>query len=289
LPLSHHKIDPILLESLKKIVSDAIHEDVGTGDVTSLTIIPEDLEFSGQIVSRDAILVAGLPFLGVTFEMFDQRINFISNCQEGAYLQEGSILGTLNGPARSLLTIERTALNLLQYLSGIATLTRTYVDKIKGTGSILLDTRKTIPGMRLLSKYATKMGGAQNHRFGLYDGILIKDNHIAVCGSLREAVTRAKNNRKSNMLIEVECDTLEQVKEALRAEVDIIMFDNMTLDMMCEAVRMVDHQVKTEASGGVTLETIRSIAETGVDYISVGRLTQSAPAVDIGLDWSFSP
>ena len=185
---------------------------------------------------------------------------------------------------RGLLTAERTALNLLQVLSGIATLTRLYAARIEGTGCTLLDTRKTIPGLRRLSKYATRCGGARNHRMGLYDGVLIKDNHIAVCGGVGAAVRRAKAAGRPN--VEAECDTLEQVAEAVEAGADIVLLDNMAPDLLRQAVAIVAGRCKTEASGGVTLDTIRGIAETGVDFVSVGRITQSAPAVDIGLDWS---
>jgi nicotinate-nucleotide pyrophosphorylase (carboxylating) len=193
-------------------------------------------------------------------------------------------LAEMEGPARGLLTAERTALNLLQLLSGIATLTSQYVERIRGTGCTLLDTRKTIPGLRRLSKYATRCGGAANHRMGLYDGVLIKDNHIAVCGGVGEAVRRAKAQGRPN--IEAECDTLDQVAEAVEAGADIVLLDNMGPDILRRAVAIVAGRAKTEASGGVTLDTIRAIAETGVDFVSVGRITQSAPAVDIGLDWS---
>ena len=198
----------------------------------------------------------------------------------------GAILAEMDGPAGGLLTAERVALNLLQALSGIATLTRKYVDCIAGTNCTLLDTRKTIPGLRLLSKYATRCGGARNHRIGLYDGILIKDNHIAICGGITAAVTRAKAAKAQDIKVEVECDTLVQVAEAVEAGADIVLLDNMNPDMLRLAVALVGGRCRTEASGGVNLDTIRAIAETGVDFVSVGRITQSAPAVDIGLDWS---
>jgi nicotinate-nucleotide pyrophosphorylase (carboxylating) len=193
------------------------------------------------------------------------------------------VITLLEGPAAGLLTAERTALNLLQHLSGIATLTRRYADAIAQSKAILLDTRKTIPGLRQLAKYATKLGGAQNHRMGLYDGVLIKDNHIAVCGGVTQAVERAK--AATDLTVEVECDRLDQVADAVAAGADIILLDNMTTAQLREAVTLIAGRSKTEASGGVTLDSIAGIAATGVDFISVGRLTQSAPAVDIGLDW----
>jgi nicotinate-nucleotide pyrophosphorylase (carboxylating) len=209
---------------------------------------------------------------------------FTARVADGDQVAPGTVLAEMEGPARGLLTAERTALNLLQMLSGIATTTSHYAERIAGTGCTLLDTRKTVPGLRKLSKYATRCGGAMNHRMGLYDGVLIKDNHIAVCGGVGPAVRAAKSANLPN--VEVECDTLEQVAQACEAGADIILLDNMGPDMLRKAVALVAHRAKTEASGGVTLDTIRAIAETGVDYVSVGRITQSAPAVDIGLDWS---
>jgi nicotinate-nucleotide pyrophosphorylase (carboxylating) len=191
----------------------------------------------------------------------------------------------LEGNARAMLAAERSALNTLQHLSGIATLTRTYVDAIAGTGAVLLDTRKTIPGLRLLEKYAARMGGAENHRMRLDDGVLIKDNHVAVCGGVAEAVRRAKS-ADSGLPVQVEVDRIEQIEPALTAGADRLLLDNMDPAELREAVKLVAGRVPLEASGGVTLETIRFIAETGVDYISVGRITQSAPAVDIGLDYA---
>ncbi|HEB79600.1 MAG TPA: carboxylating nicotinate-nucleotide diphosphorylase, partial [Rhodospirillales bacterium] len=192
-------------------------------------------------------------------------------------------LARLEGDARGLLAAERAALNLLQHLSGVATLTRAYAEAIKGTGAVLLDTRKTIPGLRGLAKYAARMGGAKNHRMRLDDGVLIKDNHIAASGGLAKAVARAKKAGLTG--VEVECDTLDQVKEAIETGADSVLLDNMDRETLRQAVSLAENRCKTEASGGVTLETIRAIAETGVDFISVGRITQSAPAMDIGLDW----
>lgn len=211
--------------------------------------------------------------------------NVREHLADGDAATAGTVLAEIEGPASALLTAERTALNFLQLLSGIATLTREYVRRIAGTGCVLLDTRKTIPGLRSLSKYATRCGGAQNYRMGLFDAILIKDNHVAVCGSISEAVRRAKLGAQ-RLTVEVECDTLTQVAEAADAGVDCILLDNMTLDQLRESVAIVAGRAQTEASGGVTLETIGDIARTGVNFVSVGRITQSAPAVDIGLDWS---
>lgn len=233
--------------------------------------------------AREEIVVAGLPVAERVFTKIEPKADFRAAAADGEKAAKGSVLAHVVGPACGLLTAERTALNFLQHLSGIATLTRRYVEAIEGTGAVLLDTRKTIPGLRVLNKYATRMGGAANHRMRLDDAVLIKDNHIAVSGSVAEAVKRAR--AAGHERIEVECDSLSQVAEALGAGADTIMFDNMDVSTLKQAVALVQGKAGTEASGGVTLETIRAIAETGVDTISVGRITQSAPAVDIGFDW----
>lgn len=272
-----------LAQAIDQLIDSALAEDIGPGDITCQAVIPNNLRFSGVMAAREKMVVAGLPFAVTVFGKVSPEIKITLEAEEGSLLLPGAVLARLQGPAGALLTAERTALNLVQHLSGIATLTRHYVDEIAGTRAVLLDTRKTIPGLRLAAKYATRLGGAQNHRMGLYDGILIKDNHIAVCGSVQEAVRRAK--AYASVSVEVECDTLEQVAEALEAGADIILLDNMSPVILAQAVSLVAGRAKTESSGGVTLETIRAIAETGVDYISVGRLTQSARAIDIGLDW----
>ena len=262
----------------------ALAEDVGSGDLTSNLIIGEDIRFRGLFRARHAMVVAGLP---VAEEVFRQLMVsdtvFLARSSDGESVNEGAVIAEVSGPARALLTAERTALNFLQLLSGMATLTQAYAKRIQGTGCTLLDTRKTIPGLRALSKYATRCGGAANHRMGLYDAILIKDNHLGACGSITEAVRRARAG--SDAAIEVECDSLEQVAETLSAGADRILLDNMTPAQLREGVAMARGRAQTEASGGVTLATIREIAETGVDFVSVGRITQSAPAADIGLDW----
>ena len=272
------------LNDARRVIAAALEEDVGAGDITSASVIPAELRFKGVMQARHAMVVSGLKVAEEVFRMVVPEARFQAHAADGEMIQAGAVLAEMEGPARGLLTAERTALNLLQLMGGIATLTRQYADRIEGTGCTLLDTRKTIPGLRLLSKYATTCGGASNHRMGLYDGVLIKDNHIAVCGGVAAAVGRAKAARLP--AIEVECDTLEQVAEAVAAGADIVLLDNMPPEMLRRAVAQVAGRAKTEASGGVTLDTIRAIAETGVDYVSVGRITQSAPAVDIGLDWS---
>lgn len=268
---------------VRRVVEAALAEDVGSGDVTSSSVIPAETRFAGTLAAREPMVVAGLPLAGIVFATVSPDIIWLPETEDGQRLAAGATIARVEGPARALLTAERTAINLLQHLSGIATLTRTYVDAIAGTGAVLLDTRKTIPGLRRLAKYATRMGGAANHRMGLYDAVLIKDNHIAVCGGIGAAVKRAK--AAVSTPVEVECDTLEQLDEAIAAGADKVLLDNMEPGHLREAVRRTAGRCSLEASGGVSLETIRAIAETGVDFISVGRITHSAPAVDIGLDW----
>ena len=271
-------------EIIEHAIDEAVQEDVGRGDLTSNALIPEGAEYSGVIRAREYMVIAGLPIAERVIKKLAPKATVTVLSSDGTRVAPGSELAKISGPARDLLTAERTALNFLQHLSGIATLTRSYVEKIEGTGAILLDTRKTIPGLRLLAKYATSIGGAKNHRLRLDDGVLIKDNHISVAGSVTEAISRARNAGLSD--IEVECDTLEQVRESVEAGADSVLLDNMPPSVLIKAVAIIDRRLKTEASGGVTLKTIREIAETGVDYISVGRITQSAPATDIGLDWN---
>ena len=266
-----------------RIIDVAIAEDLGRGDLTSQAVIPPGTRFTGVIAAREEMVCAGLPVAGRLFERFSPDIGWQPQVGDGDKVPAGTVLAKLEGPAVKLLSAERTAINMLQHLSGIATLTRAYVDAIADTDVTLLDTRKTIPGHRQLAKYATRMGGATNHRMCLDDGVLIKDNHIAVSGSITEAVSRAKEEDLSN--IEVECDTLEQVVEALAAGADMILLDNMDRETQTKATAIVGGKVPTEASGDVNLETIRAIAATGVTYISVGRLTHSAKAANIGLDW----
>lgn len=275
---------PELAAEVDRVIAAALAEDIGPGDITSAVVIPEFVRFSGAMVARHDLVLAGVEFARQVFSAVVPEATFTALGADGDVLSAGDAICTIEGPAGGLLTAERTALNLMQHLSGIATLTRRYADKIADTGCTLLDTRKTIPGLRLLAKYAARVGGANNHRLGLHDGVLIKDNHIAVCGGVAEAVRRCKQAGLPN--IEVECDTLEQVAEALEAGPDMILLDNMSTDMMREAVRITAGRCKLEASGGVTLDTIKKIAETGVNFVSVGRITQSAPAVDIGMDWS---
>jgi nicotinate-nucleotide pyrophosphorylase (carboxylating) len=273
---------------LDDFVRRTFAEDLGSGgDVTSKATIPEDARFSAEMRARQHIVAAGIEIAAAFFRALDPDVQIESVAADGGKVEAGSVLLRLGGNARAMLTAERPALNTLQHLSGIATLTRTYVDAIAGSGATVLDTRKTLPGLRLLEKYAARMGGAQNHRMRLDDGLLIKDNHVAVAGGVAEAVRRAKA-AGTGLEVQVEVDRIDQIEPALAAGADRLLLDNMDPAMLREAVSLVGGRVPLEASGGVTLETIRFIAETGVDYISVGRITQSAPAVDIGLDYSLS-
>ena len=271
---------------LMDFIRRTLGEDLGQGgDVTSKATIAEDARFTAEMNARQEIIVAGLEIAAGFFRAIDGNVRIEQLIEDGARVHVGTVLMRLEGNARAMLAAERSALNTLQHLSGIATMTRTYVDAIAGTGATLLDTRKTIPGLRSLEKYAARMGGAQNHRMRLDDGVLIKDNHVAVCGGVAEAVRRAKS-ASTGLQVQVEVDRIDQIEPALAAGADRLLLDNMDPAELREAVRIVGGRVPLEASGGVTLETIRFIAETGVDYISVGRITQSAPAVDIGLDYT---
>jgi nicotinate-nucleotide pyrophosphorylase (carboxylating) len=270
---------------LDRFVRETLAEDLGdAGDITSAAVIPADAVFDGVMDSRDAITVAGLPIAEAFFRALDPEVVIERLVQDGDRVEAGTDLLRLRGSARAMLTAERSALNTVQHLSGIATMTRGYVDRIEGTGATLLDTRKTLPGLRVIEKYATRMGGATNHRMGLWDAAMIKDNHVAVAGSVGEAVRRAVDAGITRIIVEV--DRIAQVEPALEAGATHLLLDNMGPETLREAVALVGGRVPTEASGGVRLDTIRAIAESGVTYVSVGRLTQSAPAADIGLDFA---
>jgi len=273
-------LHPDILEAIRR----ALQEDIGQGDATSNSIIPLEAQMSGQIIAKQAGIIAGLDVAEAVCRAVDAEIDFRALAGEGDQVENRQIVAALTGPARSLLTAERAALNFLGRMSGIATLTRQFVDAIAGTGAVILDTRKTAPGLRMLDKLADLRGGGQNHRIGLYDMILIKDNHIDFAGSIIEAVTRARAASRG-LEIEVETRTLEHVREALSLGVERILLDNMSLEMMREAVHLTAGRAKLEASGNVSLETVRAIAETGVDYISAGALTQSAKVFDVSLDF----
>ena len=266
-------------------VAVTLAEDLGPGgDITSQAVIPAEARFTGVMDSREAITVAGLEIAEAFFRTLDPDVVIERLVEDGARVAAGAELMRLSGAARAMLTAERSALNTVQHLSGIATLTAAYVDAVAGTGATLLDTRKTIPGLRLLEKYATRMGGAQNHRMGLWDAAMIKDNHVAVAGGVGPAVARAVAAGIERIIVEV--DRVDQIEPALAAGATHLLLDNMGPQMLAEAVALVDGRVPTEASGGVRLDTIRAIAASGVTYVSVGRLTQSAPAADIGLDFA---
>jgi nicotinate-nucleotide pyrophosphorylase (carboxylating) len=275
---------------LDSFVRATLAEDLGEGlsgggrDVTAESVIPAEARFAGEMRSRDPIVVAGLPLAAAFFRALDPVMEVETLVADGTQVPSGAVLMRLAGNARAMLTAERSALNTVQHLSGIATLTRAYVDAMGATRCTLLDTRKTIPGLRHLEKYATRRGGAQNHRMGLWDAAMIKDNHILVAGDVHEAVRRARAAGVERIICEV--DRIEQIEPALTAGADHLLLDNMGPDTLREAVALVARRVPTEASGGVTLDAIGAIAATGVDYVSVGRLTQSAPAADIGLDFT---
>ena len=274
---------------LAEFVQRVLGEDLGTGgDVTSNATIDADASFTAEMNARQQMVLAGLEVAAAFFRTLDAGVAIELCVEDGARIETGTTLMRLTGNARAMLAAERSALNTLQHLSGIATLTRRYVDAIAGTGAVLIDTRKTLPGLRVLDKYAARMGGAQNHRMRLDDGMLIKDNHVAVCGGVAEAVRKGKA-ANTGLQVQVEVDRIDQIEPALAAGADRLLLDNMDTAKLREAVKLVAGRVPLEASGGVTLETIRFLAETGVNFISVGRITQSAPAVDIGLDYSLAP
>jgi len=268
---------------IQDIIETALAEDIGSGDVTTMAIADKNDEGAVEILAKENIVVAGILIAEAVFKTIDKKIEFKPFVTDGGTVRKGKVIAKVSGKLSTLLAGERVALNFLQRLSGIATLTRLFTDKIKGFNIKILDTRKTTPGLRILEKYAVRMGGGWSHRFGLCDGVLIKDNHIAAVGSVAEAVLRARDNAPKNMLIEVEAKNLSEVKEALLAGADVIMLDNMKPAAMRQAVKIVGKTALVEASGGVNLKNVRAIAETGVDFISVGALTHSARAVDISM------
>jgi nicotinate-nucleotide pyrophosphorylase (carboxylating) len=275
---------------IDRFVRATLDEDLGVGlsggghDVTAESVIPADAQFSGAMDSRDAIVVAGLPIAAAFFRALDPAMKIATLADEGTEVEPGAELMRLAGNARALLTAERSALNVVQHLSGIATLTRSYVRAMGEARCVLLDTRKTLPGLRMLEKYATRLGGAQNHRMGLWDAAMIKDNHVLVAGGVGQAIGSARAAGIERIICEV--DRLDQIEPAIAAGATHLLLDNMRPDTLREAVELVAGRAATEASGGVTLETIGEIAATGVDFVSVGRITQSAPAADVGLDFT---
>lgn len=272
--------------SLIRLIQFAIREDLGTGDITSDLSIPRDATAAARFLMKQDGVVCGLPMLPLVFREFSSDVDIELKVNEGDRIKSGTVIALVEGPAHALLAGERTALNFIQRMSGVATKSRQYVDRIAGTKARVLDTRKTIPGWRLLDKYATTIGGAFNHRLGLYDMVMIKDNHITACGGIREAVDTivADLRDKPMMKVEVEARSLDDVLEILQCKgVHRVMFDNFTPDEVAEGVRIVDGRLETEASGGITYDNIRDYAEAGVDYISVGAITHSATALDISM------
>jgi nicotinate-nucleotide pyrophosphorylase (carboxylating) len=272
------------IREIDRIIQLSLAEDIGRGDITSIITIPNNIETEFVIRARESMVVCGVEVAMRVFKTVSNDINVASGCNDGDAVQPGDKIITGQGNAQVILAAERVALNLLRQMCGVATLTHKFVQEVKGTKVKILDTRKTIPGLRSIQKYAVKTGGGYNHRFGLDDGILIKDNHISVCGGIKEALAKARQAAPSLTRIEVECDTLEQVQEAVDGGADIILLDNMDITTLKKAVAVVGGKIPLEASGNVNLKTVREIAETGVDFISAGMLTHSALSVDIGLD-----
>jgi len=276
-------MDTFVLEKQLRVF---LEEDIGHGDITTDAIFAPKQEGKGAFIAKEPLVVVGMERVaGLVFQLLDPGVEILRALPDGENAAVGDMLFEISGPISTLLRGERVALNLVQRLCGIATLTAAFVRQVKGLPVLITDTRKTTPGLRMLEKYAVRAGGGSNHRFNLSDGVLIKDNHIAACGSISEAVRLARKNSPHTVRIEVETDTVEQVQEALECGTDIIMLDNMTLDEMRKAVNLIDGRALVEASGGITLDTVRRIAQTGVDLISIGALTHSALSVDISMDW----
>jgi len=269
---------------LQRKIEEWLQEDIGAGDITTMSTIPADEQGVGILYAKESGVVAGLPIAEHVFQVVDPALEFTTKVEEGSRVEVGQVIAEVAGSVQSILSGERLALNLVQRLSGIATRTNEFVQAITGTKARVVDTRKTTPGLRMLEKYAVRVGGGHNHRYALYDAVMIKDNHIKGAGGITQAVNAARNAIPHTMKIEVETESLSQVQEALEARADIIMLDNMPIDLMKEAVALIAGRAIVEASGGVNMQTIRDIAETGVDVISVGGLTHSVKALDISLD-----
>lgn len=268
------------------VLTNALNEDIGSGDITTSSVIPANHISSAVLIAKDNLLLAGVPFAERVFKLVNSDIKFRAVKKEGGRLRKGTVIAKVSGDTRSLLTAERTALNLLQRLSGIATLTGRFVDRVKGLKTKIVDTRKTAPGLRYFEKYAVRVGGGSNHRFGLFDSVLIKDNHIAAVGGLSKAVKLARQKTHHLLKIEVEVKNVKELKEALSTGADVIMLDNMSLDNIKKAVSIIrskNPSIVIEASGSINLENVRSIAAAGVDIISIGAITHSAPAADISM------
>lgn len=269
---------------IDKIIEQALLEDIGTGDITTESIVPSNLKAKGIIKTSEEGVIAGLDIACLVFQKLDSEIIFQETTKDGTKVARGKKLAEITGPARTILKGERVALNFLQRMSGIATITSKFCQEVKDFSVRIVDTRKTTPGLRILEKYAVRMGGGYNHRFGLYDAVLIKDNHIAVAGGIKSAVNSVRKQISHTVKIEVEVENLSQLQEALKVQVDIIMLDNMDLETMKEAVKIVKGKALIEASGGITLEKVRKIAQTGVDLISIGALTHSVKSLNISME-----
>lgn len=268
---------------IQQIIRRALDEDLGDGDITTNATIPADSQLTGRFIAKERGVIAGLEVAALTFAELDPHAHIICHVQDGDLVEKGVEIARITGQGRAILSGERVALNLLQRMSGIATLTRQFVEAVRGTSAVILDTRKTMPGLRMLDKCAVRLGGGQNHRFGLYDMVMIKDNHIAAVGSITQAVAQVRAHDQQRRPLEVEVKNLEELAETLPLNVDRILLDNMTPATMREAVRLTNRRVPLEASGNVSLENVAAIAATGVDYISIGKLTHSAKALDISL------
>jgi nicotinate-nucleotide pyrophosphorylase (carboxylating) len=277
-----------LQHNIETQVSAALKEDIGSGDLTA-ALIPAERQGRASVITREPMVICGQPWVDAVFRHIDPKVRTDWRLQEGMLAKPNQTLFSIEGPARALLTGERTALNFLQTLSATATLTRRYVDAIKGTGAVIVDTRKTLPGLRLAQKYAVKVGGGANHRIGLYDGVLIKENHIMVAGGVVNALRVAKENTPKGVPIQIEVETLDQLREALDAGAKMILLDNFDLPRMREAVMLNAGRAKLEGSGGINLETVRAVAETGVDRISIGALTKDINAIDLSMRFSLDP
>lgn len=280
--MAQPKVEDLLFQA-KPLIQQALAEDIGEGDVTTLSIVPPELWFEGRFIAKQAGVVAGLAVVRLTFGLLDERVQVKLKTTDGAWVEKGQVIATVAGPGRALLSGERVALNFLQRMSGIATLTRRFVERAQGSPAVILDTRKTAPGLRLLDKWAVRLGSGQNHRSGLYDMALIKENHITAAGSITAAVERVRAGDPQNRPIEVEVKNLAELEEALSLGLDRILLDNMNLEEMRQAVQMAAGRTPLEASGNVELENVAAIAAIGVDYISVGKLTHSVTALDISL------
>ncbi len=276
-------MDVLITPEIEQLIKTALEEDIGAGDLTTLSTVPAELRGKGLFRAKRDGVVAGLFLLEKIFSCLDIHVKVRCLTKDGEHVKQGTVVAEVDGPVRALLMGERTALNFLQRLSGTATLTRRYVDAVKEFPCKVIDTRKTTPGLRTLEKYAVRMGGGSNHRLGLYDAGLIKDNHIVAAGSIAKAVEKVRRHAPFMVKVEVECSDLKQVQEALDAKADVIMLDNMGTKGMAEAVKLINKRAWVEASGGITIERIREVAESGVDFISVGALTHSAPAVDFNM------